>query len=89
MRNVLSKTKFKDEPIVAASALISDLTKQDLFSTLADKISKIVLERDNKSPFLMAVDHCFSIKGQGTIVTGTVIQGTVKIGDVSYYSRSH
>lgn len=29
----------------------------------------------------MAVDHCFSIKGQGTVMTGTVLSGSVSIGD--------
>ena len=32
-------------------------------------------------PFLFFVDHCFSIKGQGTIMTGTVISGQVKVND--------
>ena len=27
------------------------------------------------------VDHCFGIKGQGTIMTGTVLQGSLKVGD--------
>lgn len=25
-------------------------------------------------PFLFAIDHCFAIKGQGTVMTGTVLQ---------------
>lgn len=29
----------------------------------------------------MAVDHCFSIKGQGTVMTGTILSGAVSIGD--------
>lgn len=29
----------------------------------------------------MLVDHCFKIKGKGTILTGTVTEGKVKIGD--------
>lgn len=33
-------------------------------------------------PFLFAVDHCFAIKGQGTVLTGTVLQGTCAVGDV-------
>lgn len=32
-------------------------------------------------PFVFAVDHCFSIRGQGTICTGTVLQGVVKLND--------
>ncbi|KAG2492709.1 hypothetical protein HYH03_009122 [Edaphochlamys debaryana] len=33
-------------------------------------------------PFLFAVDHCFPIKGQGSVLTGTVLQGTVSVNDV-------
>lgn len=29
----------------------------------------------------MAVDHCFSIKGQGTVMTGTILSGSVSLGD--------
>jgi len=32
-------------------------------------------------PLLVAVDHCFAIRGQGTVLTGTVLQGSVKVGD--------
>lgn len=35
-----------------------------------------------KEAFLLAVDHCFNIKGQGTVLTGTVLNGEVKINDV-------
>jgi translation elongation factor EF-Tu-like GTPase len=31
--------------------------------------------------FTMLADHCFKIKGKGTILTGTVIEGRIKIGD--------
>eukprot|EP01105_Mastigella_eilhardi_P002246 TRINITY_DN1271_c0_g1_i3.p1 TRINITY_DN1271_c0_g1~~TRINITY_DN1271_c0_g1_i3.p1 ORF type:complete len:533 (-),score=93.32 TRINITY_DN1271_c0_g1_i3:750-2135(-) len=31
------------------------------------------------SPFLMAVDHCFPIKGQGTVMTGTILRGTLQV----------
>lgn len=37
--------------------------------------------RDPSGHFLMAVDHCFSIKGQGTVMTGTVLSGSVSLGD--------
>lgn len=30
----------------------------------------------------MAVDHCFSIRGQGTVMTGTILQGSLAINDV-------
>ena len=30
--------------------------------------------------FLFAVDHCFALKGQGTVLTGTVLSGSIKVG---------
>lgn len=33
------------------------------------------------APFYFAVDHCFSIKGQGTVLTGTVLAGQVSVDD--------
>lgn len=32
------------------------------------------------APFLFAVDHCFSIRGSGTVLTGTVLSGNVRVG---------
>jgi selenocysteine-specific elongation factor len=52
----------------------------DLIETL-QKFA-FVPERHASSPFLFAVDHCFSVRGQGTVLTGTVLQGTVNINDV-------
>lgn len=33
-------------------------------------------------PFVFCVDHCFNIRGQGTVMTGTVLQGTIRTGEV-------
>ena len=38
--------------------------------------------RDPAGPFVFAVDHCFSIRGQGTVMTGTVLSGSAAINDV-------
>ena len=35
--------------------------------------------RDPHGPFVFAVDHCFSIKGQGTVMTGTVLSGSIQV----------
>jgi len=29
----------------------------------------------------MAVDHCFSIRGQGTVITGTILQGSLSVNE--------
>lgn len=50
-----------------------------LFQLLKSQIS--IPTRDPSGPFLMSVDHCFSIKGQGTVMTGTILSGTISLGD--------
>lgn len=37
--------------------------------------------RSSSGPFIFTVDHCFSIRGQGTVMTGTVLNGQVSIND--------
>ena len=82
MRGALSKTKFGEEPIVSVSAIDPATGTHELKEALMDKVTRNEFKRSTHLPFLMAVDHCFTIKGQGTIVTGTVIQGTVRVNDV-------
>lgn len=54
-------------------------------NVLIDRLRQVTFlpKRVNvNGPFLFAVDHCFTIKGQGTIMTGTVLEGQVKVNDV-------
>eukprot|EP00892_Ulva_mutabilis_P008861 jgi/Ulvmu1/6347/UM029_0055.1 len=39
------------------------------------------LHRDTKKPLLFMADHCFAVKGHGTVLSGTVLQGSVARGD--------
>lgn len=39
-------------------------------------------KRESSGPFIFSVDHCFSIRGQGTVMTGTTLSGSVAINDV-------
>lgn len=34
------------------------------------------------SPFYMSVDHCFALRGQGTVLTGTILGGTISVGQM-------
>lgn len=52
----------------------------DLISTLMN--STYLPLRSEKGPFIFAVDHCFSIRGQGTVMTGTALSGKVCVNDV-------
>ena len=48
------------------------------------KASTYKPKRDSTGPFIFSVDHCFSIRGQGTVMTGTALSGAVNINDVIF-----
>lgn len=52
---------------------------------LTQELVKRVLTKPRRpdGAFLFAVDHCFPIKGQGTVLTGTVLQGSVAVNQAS------
>jgi len=52
----------------------------DLFQALDDFIPEP--QREIDKPFLLAVEDVFSIKGRGTVATGRIERGVVKVGDV-------
>ncbi|XP_033606355.1 selenocysteine-specific elongation factor isoform X2 [Cryptotermes secundus] len=88
MKLTLANSVFKDAPVVSVAAnpggsegVQSSLPVglQDLTETL-QKFA-FVPERHILSPFLFAVDHCFGVRGQGTVMTGTVLQGAVNVND--------
>ncbi|XP_046391420.1 selenocysteine-specific elongation factor [Ischnura elegans] len=88
MALTLKNTKFTDAPIVCVAAKPGgpDTAEQSEpigTKELIEEMKKIsfIPERKTKSPFVFSIDHCFSIKGQGTVMTGTILQGTVNIND--------
>ena len=82
----LEKTCFKSSSITPVSAQpggtdgnhnpegIDELMKNLLASAY-------IPSRSSTQPFVFAVDHCFSLRGQGTVMTGTVLSGSVNTGD--------
>ena len=53
-----------------------DAAKGQGLDDIIAEILKLVPSKPRQpiKPFLFAVDHCFGIKGQGTVLTGTVLQ---------------
>jgi len=91
LRELLDKYEFPgdDTPIIRGSALKaleSDDPESDeakpMFELL-DAIDNFIPEpeRDIDKPFLMPIEDVFSISGRGTVVTGRVDRGIVKVGD--------
>ncbi|NNF83616.1 MAG: elongation factor Tu, partial [Deltaproteobacteria bacterium] len=93
LRELLTKYNFPgdDTPIVRGSALKAlecgcgkdDCAACKCIAELTDAVDSFVPMpvRDVDKPFLMAVEDVFSISGRGTVVTGRVERGVVKVGD--------
>merc|ERR1711963_585086 len=87
MKATLSKTKFKDAPIVTVAAKCggsddqSTQTESIGMNEMIDTLKSLTFlpKRDPSGNFVFAVDHCFSIKGQGTVMTGTVLNGSIDV----------
>jgi elongation factor Tu len=91
VREVLTKQGFEgaDCPIIRGSALKA-LESADNSDPWAQKILDLATaidtyfplpERDITKPFLMPVEDIFSIEGRGTVVTGRIERGVVKVGE--------
>jgi elongation factor Tu len=90
VRELLSKYDFPgdDTPIVTGSALkamegdASEMGTQSI-DRLVEALDSYIPtpQRDTEKPFLMPIEDVFSISGRGTVVTGRVERGIVKVGD--------
>jgi elongation factor Tu len=88
VRDLLNKYEFPGDetPIVRVSAikaLEGDPEAEQGIRELMAKVDEYipVPERATDHPFLLPIEDVFGIKGRGTVVTGRVERGTVKVGD--------
>jgi len=89
VRDLLSEYDFPgdDTPITRGSAREALQNPEgpwadkivEMFKTIDEYIP--LPERDTDKPFLMPVEDVFSITGRGTVATGRVERGTIKVGD--------
>jgi elongation factor Tu len=90
VRELLSEYEFDGDniPIVAGSALaamegrdpeIGENKIRELLAAVDDYIP--TPERPKDQPFLMPIEDVFSISGRGTVVTGRVERGVIKVGE--------
>jgi len=80
-RDFFESTSFGGNiPVFAVSA--KDKSGFDeLKSGILNTIRKIEISRDLEDPVIFPIDHHFTIKGLGPILTGTLLKGTLKIND--------
>jgi len=90
VRELLSSYQFPGDkiPVIRGSALMAmegkdPATGKDSINKLMEAIDSYIPqpERPKDRPFLMPIEDVFSISGRGTVVTGRVERGIVKVGD--------
>ena len=88
VRELLTEYEFPgdDAPVVRVSALKAlegDAPWQDKIMELMDAVDTYIPEPERAldKPFLMPIEDVFTISGRGTVVTGKVEQGVVKVSD--------
>src|SRR6201989_2711909 len=88
VRELLSRYEFPgdDIPVVQVSALKAlegDAEWEAKIVELMDAVDSYIPEptRDVDKPFLMPIEDVFTITGRGTVVTGRIEQGAVKVGE--------
>ena len=87
VRELLAKYEFDEDcPIIkgsATKAIEGDSASEDAIMELVAAMDDYIPEptRDLDKPFMMAVEDVFSIKGRGTVATGRIEQGIVKVND--------
>jgi len=92
--NTFNKTKFKGCAMLPVSARPGGADSQALDvdetppigmdalkATLLGLIPEVSAKRASGGAFLFAVDHCFPVKGVGTVLTGTTLRGGACVGD--------
>ena len=88
VRDLLSEYDFPgdDTPVIAGSALKAlegDANYEAKVLELMEQVDAYIPEpeRDTDKPFMMPVEDVFSITGRGTVATGRVQRGQVRVGD--------
>jgi elongation factor Tu len=90
IRELLSSYDFPgdDTPIVVGSALkalegeVSEMGTESVLKLIDEMDAYIPQpERDTEKPFLLPIEDVFSISGRGTVVTGRVERGIIKVGE--------
>ncbi|QIK52054.1 elongation factor Tu [Jeotgalibaca porci] len=88
VRDLLSEYDFPgdDTPIIAGSALKALEGVEEYEAKILELMAAVDSyvpnpERDTDKPFMMPVEDVFSITGRGTVATGRVERGQIKVGD--------
>ena len=95
LKQIFSKTKFgNDISIIPTTTIEQDKNNiENMIKLLIKSVIECIEfnniednEINNKNDSLIAyIDHCFKIKNKGTVATGTIMKGNIKINDEIYF----
>ncbi|XP_067634350.1 selenocysteine-specific elongation factor [Eurosta solidaginis] len=80
LRKTLEQTTFDHQSSIINISALEGINIEALLDNILQQLE--LPKRNKGAPFIMYTDHCFSIKGQGTICTGTIIQGSIAVNDL-------
>lgn len=75
----VANTFLEDKPVIPVSSVTGE--GLDEFLSTLEEICNDIPERKYSSIFRLPVDRVFSMKGFGTVITGTLTSGTINVGD--------
>lgn len=94
VRERLRHTRFADAPMIGVAAAIGGekiaanldshnetVGMEELVRVLRESVPK-PKRTMTTGPFYFSVDHCFPIRGRGTVMTGTVLSGSIRVNDL-------
>lgn len=88
VRDFVADTFFATAPVIAVSSRTGDGLEQ--LKAALSLLAKEIVQKDREGHFRLPVDRLFTMTGFGTVVTGTLLAGTIKIGDeVELLPRGH
>jgi selenocysteine-specific elongation factor len=91
LSKAIKTTRFGDCKMVPVAACPGGADKMDVYGSplgidiLVANLMALVSSAQKRlqgGDFLLAADHCFPVKGHGTVLTGTVLKGQCRVGDI-------
>jgi selenocysteine-specific elongation factor len=86
IQELIAPTRFKEAPIIPVSA-VQGLGMDELRQALSDALRRP--QEAPPGPWYLPIDRVFAVKGHGVVVTGTLAQGKVAIGDRAFIEPGH
>lgn len=86
VHDLLAGTRFEGSPVIPVST-VTGKGLDDLRTALDAALGRAARERPG--PWYLPIDRAFTIKGQGVVITGTLAQGEVRVGEGAWLEPLH